>query len=139
MLVFALWGSAGGFLALRRARFEVASRCEPQQRLVALATECHGLRYAKGYAGTTGRRNGLGAGGRKKYNCSSKMQLMLCLAVGQSASQLHAVENRVRKETVARLVQTGDLIYVRTQWRYTSTLRPARAVLCCERTNYPPR
>ena len=44
-------------LILRGGRLEMASRLEPRQRL------CRGLGYASGYAGTTGRRDGWGAGG----------------------------------------------------------------------------
>jgi hypothetical protein len=42
-------------------RLEVASRFAPQERL------CHGLRYAKGYARTTGRRDNLGAGSQGNH------------------------------------------------------------------------
>jgi hypothetical protein len=55
---FAVGGLDGRFFfRFASSRFAVASRFEPPQRLR------RGLRYARGYAKTTGRRDGLGAGG----------------------------------------------------------------------------
>jgi hypothetical protein len=58
------------FLALRREshlrRGALIWRGGTAAALVASATKYHSLRYGMGYARTTGRKDGLGAGGRKK-------------------------------------------------------------------------
>ena len=68
---------ASPILSCPGGRLEVASRLEPQQRLR------HGLRYAMGYARTTGRRDGLGAVGRKKFKIGTLQKIAGNAAVGR--------------------------------------------------------